>query len=47
MLKLLYVKLMMSLWVSKAWAEVMGSLLACTETVVPESIFPLQGTCRV
>lgn len=43
-LKVLYVKLMVSLWVSKAWPEVMGSLLACADTDVPESIFPLQGT---
>lgn len=43
MLKWLYMKLMVRLWMNKAWPEVMGSLLASTETDVPESIFPMQG----
>lgn len=47
MLELLYVKLMVSSWVSKAWPEVTRSLLACNGTGVPESLFPLQGTCSV
>ena len=47
MLKLLDVKHRVGLRVSKARPEVTGSFLACTETDVPVSIFPLQGTRRV
>jgi len=47
MLKLLNVKQIVGLQVSRAWPEVTGSLLASTETEVPVSIFPLWRMWRV
>lgn len=47
MLQLVDVKHRVGLWVSKAWPEVLGSLVACAEADVPVSILPLQGTQRV